>query len=193
MEYVKVELQKISIYLCCNTWIQSHQLHIITTCSVWGQACKQETWKQKLMQGSSEAASCPWDPAAQFCKVAIFQACTTASLSHSMVWSSSIWGRAAVEASFRLWNKGSRAESGSQNKPSWSWEHKTVGADSRVRGQGEPSAITSVPSSALPHKTSRQHFRYNAKSLAKQSSPEARKVILLFLDSETSPYLEKPS
>lgn len=62
MEYVKlvkVELQKISIYLCCNTWIQSHQLHIITTCSVWGQAYKQETWKQKLMQGSSGEASCP--------------------------------------------------------------------------------------------------------------------------------------
>lgn len=59
VKLVKVELQKISIYLCCNTWIQSHQLHVITTCSVWGQACKQETWKQKLMQGSSREASCP--------------------------------------------------------------------------------------------------------------------------------------
>lgn len=86
-----------------------------------------------------------WDPSAQLCKVAIFQACTTASLSLRVAWISSLWGWAAVEASFRLWSKGSRAESESQNKPSWSWEHKTVRAYNRVRGQGEPSTITMFP------------------------------------------------
>lgn len=62
IEFVKLvdaELQKISTYLCCNTWIRSYQLRIITTCSVWGQACKQETKKQKQMQGSSREASGP--------------------------------------------------------------------------------------------------------------------------------------
>lgn len=53
----------------------------------------------------------------------------------------------------------SRAESGSQNEPSWSWEHKAVRADSRVRGHGETGAIINVPSSALPPKTSGKDFR----------------------------------
>lgn len=96
-----------------------------------------------------------------------------------------------VEASLRLWSKSSRVGSGSQNEPRWSWEHKSVRADSRVRGQTR--ALTNVPSSALPNNTSRHHLSYSAKSLAKHSSLEASKTILLFLDSETSPYLENPS
>ena len=122
---VKVELQKISIYLCCNTWIWSYQLHIITTCSAWGQACKQETRQQKQMQGSSGEASGPafgMGPSAQLCEVAVFHG-TTASLSHRLAQSSCIWSQAVAEASFRclgprhmkqswqtaeLWHKGNQ-------------------------------------------------------------------------------------
>lgn len=50
-----------------------------------------------------------------------------------------------------------------------SQEHKTVMVDSRAGAQGEPRAVTNT----FPSKTSRQHFRCNAKSLAKQSSPGA--------------------
>lgn len=66
MEFVKVELQKISIYLCRNTWMRLYQLHVITTCSVWGQACKQrdqeaETDARQQQQQRRSLRSTFWD------------------------------------------------------------------------------------------------------------------------------------
>lgn len=108
---VEVEVQKISIYLCCNTWIWSYQWHIITTCSVWGQAnkaCKQETRKQKQMQGHNGEASGPASRLGLCCPApqsGCFPDLHSSNLSHRVAQSSCIWSRAVAEALFRLQSK----------------------------------------------------------------------------------------
>lgn len=115
-----------------------------------------------------------WDPAAQLCKAALFQTCATASPSRRMARSSCIWGWAVVEASFRLWSKEGRAESGSQNLPRYSWVPGTQNGDGRQQSWGiRGTECHNKRSSTLLSKTSGWYFKCNAKSLAKQSSPGA--------------------
>lgn len=71
VKLVKAELQKISIYLCCNTWIWSYQLHLITAFSVWGWACKRKRGSGNRCKAAMEKPQVQlsgWDPAIQLCK-----------------------------------------------------------------------------------------------------------------------------
>lgn len=143
LKLVKVEVQKISIYLCCNTWIWSYQWHVITTCSVWGEACKQETRKQKQMQGHSGEASgtafgmglhCPAPQSVCFPDLYNSKCVPQGGPEQLYLELSCSWGIVQV-------TKQRAAKSGSQtchNTPG-SLEHRAVTAGSRAGAQGNQS------------------------------------------------------